>query len=125
MGQGAPLESRAGASMIDTLRLQNHATPVTTGSVPRWLTHRLVEHFRTDDLRTALGQLGGSSLICDHAGTTDDGQYVLEPYCAGPSDLAALILLVDYIGCRMYVSGKSWWFPGRTLRIVIEPEVNE
>lgn len=58
----------------------------------------------------------------DHS-DIDGDTFIAEPYNLGASELKAIIALVEDHDLDVAVSGRSWWYPGETLRITLKKKV--
>ena len=105
-------------------------TAVRSSHVPDWLRRELLKVYGCPNRDTAgfavLQHATGDALWSwlDHWGSTKIGDklcFVSEPYDVSIEELSQIDSLARRIGCPWYLSPNSWWYPGRTIRIVIEP----
>lgn len=115
-------------------------TEVRPSHVPQWLRQRLVRAFdcrgRNTSGRAVLhcalyqhfrDEFGGSDISwLDHWGSARHPNgvvFVSEPYQVFPRTVALLDSFAKRLGIEWYLSATSWWYPGRTIRIVFyEPK---
>jgi len=105
-------------------------SPVRLHHVPDWLRRRMLKAFGSAHRDTSgWGVLnhalrGGQDFWLDHWGTTTlpNGHraFVSEPYGFTPEMARGLQEFCKPMGVSYYVSANSWWYPGWTVRIVIE-----
>jgi len=118
---------------IAALRAFYKPTAVHLNHVPNWFRLSLLRSFgcsRGDTsafglLHYVLGRAGW----LDHCGSTvlHDGRvaFVSEPYSLSPLESLICDSLADELGCNYWPDANSWWFPGRTTRIVFaQSELN-
>lgn len=110
-------------------------TPVNLHHIPRWFAQCLKPYRHRHDttleaferMRRAVGDSWldhwGSTKIVRRSGQqlSEETYFVSEPYGLSPQGVRALAELERVTGIRWSVEANSWWYPGRTLRIVIEP----
>lgn len=101
-------------------------TPVRLDHVPRWFKKALHPYHRKLEMtyqrvQHAFATIGHGHAL-DHWGSTTlgDGRvaFVSEPYDVDAAVLAGCERLADEVGCVFYLDPNSWWFPGRTIRLV-------
>jgi hypothetical protein len=103
-------------------------TEVNLHHFPNWLRRALLKEFgcryRDTSSWGVKEQVFGGACWLDHWGTStinDRLCFVSEPYNVSMADQIRIDEIAKRIGCRWYLSANSWWFPGWTIRIVIEP----
>jgi hypothetical protein len=108
-------------------------SPVRRCHVPNWFRQRLLNKYGP----TRQGYRDGWSLLCDHGrehggwlpwidhwGSTviDDVPVVVsEPYYQPTTDFAELHRFAESLGCKLVVDEKSYWYPGKTVRLAFIP----
>jgi hypothetical protein len=108
-------------------------SPVRLGHVPSWTRNQLLHTYGPTrqgyrDGRALFeewgGRHGGKLPWIDHWGSTViDVQPVVvsEPYLQATLDFSDLHRFAASIGCRLVVDEKSYWYPGKTLRLAFVP----
>ena len=111
---------------IEAARKLLRPRPVKLNKYPRWLLRRvraLGECHRPLPIEfIARGQIQTMAVWLDHCGTSDDDSresFVSEPYRFASLDARELDSFCEALGLTWYLSSNSWWYPGRTVRIVI------
>lgn len=109
------------------------ASRVVYNRFPRWFEKRIRLAYdpldQDSDELNMLFRLARS--ICnrtawfDHVGSTYDREeevFVSEPYLRGSDDLTCARHIADLLDCNLEVSDQSYWFPGKTLRLIFRPK---
>jgi hypothetical protein len=108
------------------------ASPVKLNRLPAWFIQQM--HTITDEserveevcllFRIARSTCGSTTWL-DHIGSTIlDGSevFVSEPYLRPFDDLSCARHIANSLGCELVVSEQSYWFPGKTIRLVLRPK---
>ncbi len=104
------------------------SSPVTLWACPRWLRWRIesVEKGTWLPMEYLFGeQLHTTARWLDHWGTSRIGSrsvFVSEPYDFDLDDAKEVDVFCKTLGLGWYLSSNSWWYPGRTIRIVFYEE---
>ena len=105
--------------------------PVRLHHVPNWLRLRMKETFGApyqvtsgDGVLFHASSKTGKGRWLDHWGSSHDrgGErrtFVSEPYDITPETVRDIISFTEPMGLDFYISSNSYWFPGRTVRVVI------
>ena len=103
--------------------------------MPNWLRKRLLRAFGgrygssgLAALMAAQQALGDTNGWLDHYGvTTEQGKavFVSEPYDLMPNGIEGIVRFAKACGCEWYVTADSYWFPGRTVRVVFREGENQ
>lgn len=123
-------------TLIATARWLLRPAPVRLHHVPNWLRRRILRTLGCRDgltkgpnvLMHAVSRTTkpSASSWLDHWGSSrqnDVTVFVTEPYSVTEGCLQAVGAFCRVLHLEWYVSSNTWWFPGRTVRIVIyEPE---
>lgn len=126
---------------IDRLRTEWGVQEPELHVMPAWLKSRVHAAIKRGDIPKSGYILNGWSAVqhaiqsikdlipdtggwwFDHAGRLkcEDGTFVLisEPYQLNDGPVRQLDLFCKILGLTYHVEARSWWFPGRALRIVI------
>jgi len=119
--------------LIHQARTLLKPSPVRPCHLPGWFRRALLREFGSD------GSSGGNSIIyhaidrvrdatrwrmnwLDHWGSTlYRGQrvFVSEPYGVCPEGIREIAALAARCGCNWHLDPNSWWFPSKTIRILI------
>lgn len=112
------------------LRTAERPTPVRVGVLPAWFRDALTrwldlhgdEDGYTDDalIGALLGHLGPCEWLM-HWGEAG-GAFVAEPFGVTQQDIAQLGELCRGVSATWRMGANAWHFPGRCVRIAIEPE---
>lgn len=102
-------------------------TPVRGAHVPKWLRLALIREFKPErwqmDGESVLHHACPESRWLDHWGSTTlhDGRlaFVSEPYHLTPFDIQQIDYVATAIKAQWWIDANSWWYPGRTIRVVI------
>lgn len=118
---------------IESARAVLNPSPVDAHHVPDWLRRRAMKRFgcnRGDTtgwgvLFHAVRQVDPTGkATCawlDHWGVTPwHGKTALaaEPYSLSADDVASIDRFARELGIEWRLSSNSWWFPGRTIRVL-------
>jgi hypothetical protein len=117
---------------IDAARKLLNPSPVELHAVPDWFRRAMLKRFGPFyDSTSGYAMLGHiqhdhrSGGFLDHFGKTihrGKPAFVAEPYGVCLSGLQYIDWLCKEIGCKWTIEPNSWWFPGRTTRIVFYRE---
>jgi len=122
---------------IDTAREILKPSPVRPNHIPRWFAQCLKPFRHKHDgtnmsfhrMREAVGgrwvdHYGSTLIVRREFGRevrTEQICFVSEPYGFRPDDARYLDELAKRTGVLWSLEANSWWYPGHTVRIVIEP----
>lgn len=117
---------------IEAARELLKPSPVRHHHVPDWLRRRCLKRFGTGGngdtsgwhvIHHAVEQVvdGRSRHWLDHFGSTTIGDrraFAIEPYNLTRPCLADVFRLGDELGLDVEIDANSWWYPGRTIRVL-------
>jgi hypothetical protein len=98
------------------------ASPVRRGTVPPWLEKRLRPHRLNLKQYTSDHPLLGESRWLDHWGSTENGEFVSEPYHMGEREMEDVLHFAEALDVDCQIQAASVHYPMSTLRVVFRPK---